>query len=402
MKKFLYFLAIALTICAIFNLSGFAEADNAWTCPNCGNEVSGNFCNNCGTPKPEEEADDFTFSDQEEGNIEHIIPADELWGTTLESFRESQNGQFEPCTISKKDGLRLTNIDVDSYMMDVYYVFDKIDKKTTGLTKVVYLLSDKGKKTKAELEDCFTSLVDDMININDTPDSETSSVAKWEMEKYTLQIGKGKFENYSGSDNTSVGIVFKYNIPETPKTETQPEKPTQRKDYKILKDYKWHSYSYYEGIVIQNTSGDTKDYDAQVMFYDEKNDLIGVGNYSIDTIGKGQKALFKFSNETPFDHIEYTIIASDSRYAEVQSFVDIEVKKTDDKAIIIAKNTGNVAARFVEYECLFINKKKEVVGSNWGYLTDNDSELKPGMTEFREESCREPFKTVEVYYTGRQ
>ena len=69
--------------------------------------------------------------------------------------------------------------------------------------------------------------------------------------------------------------------------------------------------------------------------------------------------------------------------------------------ILIAKNNGSVAAKYVEYNCLFIKGKGQVVGTGWGYLTDDDSELKPGMTEFREESCYETFKKVELYFTGR-
>ena len=95
------------------------------------------------------------------------------------------------------------------------------------------------------------------------------------------------------------------------------------------------------------------------------------------------------------------ISAKDSRYSEVQSFVDIDVQIADNKAILIAKNNGSVAAKYVEYNCLFINGKGQVVGTDWGYLTDDDSELKPGMTEFREESCYETFKKVELYFTGR-
>ena len=172
-------------------------------------------------------------------------------------------------------------------------------------------------------------------------------------------------------------------------------------DYKLIKDYKWFSYNCYEGLVIQNTSGSTKDYDAKVMFYDKNNQLIGVGNFTADVVGAGQEALILCSNESSFDHIDYTISAKDSRYSEVQSFVDIQTQIADNKAILIAKNNGSVAAKFVEYHCLFINGKGQVVGMDWGYLTDDDSELKPGMTEFREESCYEAFKTVELYFTGR-
>ena len=49
MKKLIAFLLI-LVLC----VSACAYGEETWTCPNCGQESTGNFCSNCGTPKPEE------------------------------------------------------------------------------------------------------------------------------------------------------------------------------------------------------------------------------------------------------------------------------------------------------------------------------------------------------------
>lgn len=397
MKRYISIFVLVFLFCSsLVDITGYAYSGDTWTCSNCGSEASGNFCNNCGSPRPEE-PDDIVFDETEEGNIVDIIPKDDIWGTSLDEFKKKSAKQYETCEIGKKQGLRTSGIDVDSYLMDAYFVFEK-----KGLSKIVYLLSDTSKHSSKELQSCYDTLVDDMKNALDTPDTQTDAVATWETDKYSLQIGKGKFKNYSGSENTSVGIVFKYIVEEAAEKEKVETKPTHTVEYKVLNEYKWNtSYYYYVGIEIKNLSGATKNYDAQVMFYDEKNNLIGISNPSADVVGNRQEALIVCNNEAPFHHVEYTINVRDTRYNEVQSFIDVQVQKADGKAIIIAKNTGNTAASFVEYQCIFLNKKKEVVGYNWGYIHDNDCQLKPGMREMREASCYEPFKTVKVFYTGR-
>ena len=241
------------------------------------------------------------------------------------------------------------------------------------------------------------TLIEETKNVLGDPQSqEKQASAIWEKDGYSVKVGGVKFKG-----EKMVGIILTSSKNDAPLSQNENQSEMASEDYKLIKDYKWSSYYNYEGLVIQNTSGSTKDYDAKVMFYDKNNQLIGVGNFTADIVGAGQKALILCSNESSFDHIDYTISAKDSRYNEVQSFVDIQTQIADNKAILIAKNNGSVAAQFVEYNCLFINGKGQVVGRGWGYLTDDNSEIKPGMTEFREESCYEPFSKVELYFTGR-
>lgn len=49
MKRFISVLMILMLL--LCSVSALAES---WTCPNCGNDSQGNFCMNCGSPKPEE------------------------------------------------------------------------------------------------------------------------------------------------------------------------------------------------------------------------------------------------------------------------------------------------------------------------------------------------------------
>ena len=69
--------------------------------------------------------------------------------------------------------------------------------------------------------------------------------------------------------------------------------------------------------------------------------------------------------------------------------------------IISAKNIGTKPVEFVEYHVLFLNENGEVIRTAWGYLTDDDSEIKPGATEMREESAYDTFADVRVLALGR-
>lgn len=373
-----------------------------WICQKCGSEASGNFCSNCGNPKVESQ-DNYDEVYIDTGNIEDIIPKDDTWKITSDQLPETDDFEYEPCSIGNKQGFRISAISIGTYIFDEYLVFDRVLDGKLYLSKIVYLLSDSDKLSNDDLVSYYLAFIEDITSILGKPNSEKSTVTTWKKEKYTIEVGKGKFKNYTGSEALNTAIVIKYNSAASSASKKKNDKPPKKKaDYKLLKDYKWESYSnYYEGLVIKNTSGETKEFDAQVMFYDNKNNLVGVGNYTADVVGNGQKAIIICNNETAFHHIEHTITARNTNYHEVQSFINVQTNIVDRKVIIIAKNKGNVAAEFVEYHCLFINKKGKVVGTGWGYLVDSDSELKPGMTEFREESCYEPFKTVELYFTGR-
>lgn len=47
-------ISIVLSMILILTCISFAAAEEAWTCPGCGAEVTGNFCSKCGTKKPDD------------------------------------------------------------------------------------------------------------------------------------------------------------------------------------------------------------------------------------------------------------------------------------------------------------------------------------------------------------
>ncbi len=172
----------------------------------------------------------------------------------------------------------------------------------------------------------------------------------------------------------------------------------------VLKEYQWKTnYSNYVAIILKNNSAYTISPRVQVIFKDKNGTVIGAENQSENAFGSGNEMAFVFSNDETFDNYEYVISANEEKYYdECVSKLECTHSLTGEKAIIQVKNNGEKSARFVEYIILFKNNEK-VVDYAWGYCTDDDSEIKPGMMEIEEESVsyREKFNSVEIYLTGK-
>ncbi len=172
----------------------------------------------------------------------------------------------------------------------------------------------------------------------------------------------------------------------------------------VVKEYRWKTdYSNYVAIVLKNNSAYTVSPRIQISFKDKDGNVVGAKNQSEYAFGPGTEMAFVFNNDEDFEKYEYIISASEETYYnECVSKLECTHSTTSEKVIIQVKNNGSKAAKFVEYIVLFKNKG-EVVDYDWGYCVDDDSEIKPGMTEMEECSVayKENFDSVEIYLTGR-
>ena len=173
--------------------------------------------------------------------------------------------------------------------------------------------------------------------------------------------------------------------------------------WEMLKEYKYETrWAHYYIFVLKNTSGYDAEIDCNVVFYDEDGNMVGVANSSNYACESGYETCWVFKNDIEFDYATVEVnMSKDKYYAAGQSSIELTTNIVGDKAIITAKNVGDKAVEFVEYYVLFLDENGNVVSHSWGYLTDNDSEIKPGAQEMREETSYEDFSDVVVYALGR-
>ena len=193
--------------------------------------------------------------------VESIIPDDSVWKMTADTLQSVYDADYEQWHVNGSESLRVTGIVVDSYDMDVYYVFEEEVKSSKGktvkvLSKIAYILNDSKNYTKSELSQCYQSLLEEMEKIEGEPATKKKNSSKWTSEKGSIELGMGKLEKYTGSDSVTVGIIFKR--PNSPKPTAKP-KPTAQPQYAKI-DYKGVSrhpekysgkYVKFSGIVVQ-------------------------------------------------------------------------------------------------------------------------------------------------------
>lgn len=178
------------------------------------------------------------------------------------------------------------------------------------------------------------------------------------------------------------------------------------KKMKVTSEYKYsqnHSLYYYQFVVVKNTSDYDVQLSAKVKFFDEDGSIIGVANDSVSVLGADEEVCLRFSNDHDYASYEVTFSVSESRlYSPVVKNITVNTSKIDNKVIIEAANSGKKDAMFVQYQLFFFNGD-ELVGEDWGYIGDSDSEIKSGCTELKEVSNlnRTTFDNVKVYLSGR-
>ncbi len=158
-------------------------------------------------------------------------------------------------------------------------------------------------------------------------------------------------------------------------------------------------------LVVKNNSSKTVGIDGNMTAYDANDNVIGAGSGSIDVLGPGEESImnFYFSSVSGIDHVAYTMgYDTDPYYTSGLADLDVVQNINDKNVVVTVTNNGSEASKFLEAYALFLNSEGKVVGYNSTYITDGDSEIKPGATLSKQLDAYEAFETVEVYLTGRR
>ena len=197
-------------------------------------------------------------------------------------------------------------------------------------------------------------------------------------------------------------------VPEatTPTTTTPPEENLV--ELLEIETIKWHDHyinadHYHCDLIVTNNSHQLVRASFTVKYFDEAGNVIGISDVSTEALGPGKAHLISSKNESPYDHAEVLVSSAkaDDRYQgsiENVSFNDYLVN--NEKVIFEATNNGETAVSFVKASVLFYNGDK-VVDHDYAYATDDDNELKPGVTLMDEISTNRSFTSYRIFYYGR-
>lgn len=146
-------------------------------------------------------------------------------------------------------------------------------------------------------------------------------------------------------------------------------------------------------LLITNDSGKDCSLSINVDFFNAEGKIVGTTSNSIDAVGKGTTVCEDFSCDEVFTTYEYKVVASESSYAPVDQNLTVDVS--------LLTNNGKTPAKYVWYDVFFYNKG-QLVGHNYSYCEDSDSEIKPGATERSECSFygEGGFDDAKVYFHG--
>lgn len=167
--------------------------------------------------------------------------------------------------------------------------------------------------------------------------------------------------------------------------------------YKMSNDF-WH----YAFIEITNNSEYDLEISANLKYRNADGNLIGADSCSENAIQSGSTVLFYTMPDEDFATIEYELSASEEDWYEcVLNDLSYESVTASEKEIVTITNNGTKPAEFVECSMLFF-MGDQVVGFDWTYFTDDDSEIKPGRSITKELNCYEDYDSYMIYFTGRR
>lgn len=157
-------------------------------------------------------------------------------------------------------------------------------------------------------------------------------------------------------------------------------------------------------LIVKNMSSETIEVDINATAKDADGNLIGASQVSEEAIPSGYEMCIRcyFRDAKNAVNFDYTLDAKKDRYYEaVIQDLSIEESRTEKKVIVSCTNNGEYAAEFVEATALFF-LNGELVRSDSTYITDDDSEIKPGKTIIQEMTAYSEYDDVKIYLSGRR
>ena len=172
-----------------------------------------------------------------------------------------------------------------------------------------------------------------------------------------------------------------------------------------VKEYLYNNdFASQDFVIVKNNSTSVVSVSGNATGFDASGNVVGAADMSIDVLGPGEESIgyFYFMDVKDVDHVEFDLSYSEEDwYSPVIADLDVQQTLNNKNVVVSVTNNGSKAAQFVQTHVLFFDANNNVVYSNSTYVTDDDSEIKPGKTVVGQIDCFNTYDHVEVYLTGR-
>ncbi len=158
-------------------------------------------------------------------------------------------------------------------------------------------------------------------------------------------------------------------------------------------------------VFVKNNSETVVSVDGNATAKDSSGSSIGADSMSIDVLGPGETSIgyFYFDSVTGIATVDYQLNYSRQNYYKpVIANLDINQVLNEKNVTVTVTNKGDYDAQFVEAYVLFFDAADNIISYSSTYITDNDSEIKPGATLSAQlDIYGQAYDHVGVFFTGR-
>ena len=162
-------------------------------------------------------------------------------------------------------------------------------------------------------------------------------------------------------------------------------------------------YRYF--VIVTNNTEHIITVDGNATAKDSYGQAVGAASMTIDVIGPGETSIgyFFFGNSKNIVSVDCKFTPSiEKYYYPVIKNLSYKIVQNDKNVTISVTNVGKINAQFVEAYAIFYNSSNKILDYSSKYITDKDSEIKPGATiNAQLDFYGNNYDHVEIYFTGR-
>ncbi|MCR5816531.1 MAG: hypothetical protein K6F91_06595 [Ruminococcus sp.] len=157
-------------------------------------------------------------------------------------------------------------------------------------------------------------------------------------------------------------------------------------------------------LIVTNNSDDAISFKADGTAVNKNGENTDAATMTIDVIGSHETSIgnFFFGDAKDVEKVKYDYSCeTETTYKSVINNLSVEQNNNDKNVTLVVTNKADIPAQFVQAYAIFFDKNNKIINSQSKFITDGDSEIKPGASVSAQLDCYEKYDHVEIYYSGR-